>query len=249
MWAPTDCAPIPPRGAHTGRPLRAAAVLHVRGAVPETLVAAPMSWRSVVKLVNEVVEIIDENCTGCYRCERVCPTGAIAMKGPRQEALAVLNQEACIGCFRCIDVCADDAIGIADLDPPRRAGTKVKDFDPADIAALCRKTGLAPDQPACLCTGTAVKELAAAALDGAATFEQLALATGVASGCLLYCAVPMRRVLNAQYGEIEEVKGHLRRYDTDLVLSEIPADAADAYPVFALRKEQALAVKRRNQER
>ena len=201
-----------------------------------------------MKLVTEVVEIVDDNCTGCYRCERTCPTGAIAMVGPRQEALAVVDEAACIACFRCIDVCADDAITITELVEPRRIGTRAKDFDPAAIDALCRKAGLEPEQQACLCTSTKVKELAAAVINGAATFEQLALATGAASGCLLYCAVPLRRVLEAQYGDVPEVKGHLRRYDTDTVLVEIPEDAADRYPLFALREEQAMARAQQRQE-
>jgi ferredoxin len=197
-----------------------------------------------VKVVKQVVEIVDDNCTGCYRCERACPTGAISMVGPRKEALAVVAEPSCIACFRCIDVCDDDAITIAELDEPRVVGTKAKDFDPAALSDLCDKAGLNPEQMACLCSSTKVKELAAAAINGAATFEQLALATGAASGCLLYCSVPMRRILKAQHGEIRENKAHVRRYDTDHVLGDIAQDAADRYPLFALRREQAAARKK-----
>jgi ferredoxin len=196
-----------------------------------------------VKVVKQVVEIVDDNCTGCYRCERACPTGAISMVGPRKEALAVVAEPSCIACFRCIDVCDDDAITIAELNEPRIVGTKAKDFDPAALNGLCDQAGLDPEQMACLCSSTKVKELAAAAINGAATFEQLALATGAASGCLLYCSVPMRRILKARYGNVEENKAHVRRYDTDHVLSDIPEDAADRYPLFALRREQAAARK------
>jgi hypothetical protein len=40
----------------------------------------------------------------------------------------------------------------------------------------------------------------------------------------------------------------VRRYDTDKVLLDVPEDAADAYPLFALRQEQD-AVRRRNEAR
>jgi len=200
-----------------------------------------------VKIVQQTVEIVDENCTGCYRCERACPTGAITMVGPRKEALAVVETPACIACFRCIDVCDDDAITIAELDEPRVVGTKARDVDPAELKDLCRAAGLEPEQMACLCSSTKVKELAAAVINGAATFEQLALDTGAASGCLLYCSVPMRRILSAHYGEIAQDKKHLRRYDTAHVLCEIPEDAADRYPLFALRREQAAAHARLNE--
>lgn len=200
-----------------------------------------------MKLVKQVVEIVDENCTGCYRCERACPTGAISMVGARKEAKAVVDEPSCIACFRCIDVCDDDAILITELDEPHLVGTRAKDFDPVEIDELCEKAGLEPEQMACLCSSTKVKELAAAAIDGAETFEQLALATGAASGCLLYCSVPMRRVLNARYGEVKEDKRHVRRYDTNQVLCDIPEDAADRYPLFALRREQAAARKSLNE--
>jgi len=42
------------------------------------------------------IEVVDENCTGCYRCERVCPTEAIVMIGPKTEALAVVDNDKCI---------------------------------------------------------------------------------------------------------------------------------------------------------
>jgi ferredoxin len=200
-----------------------------------------------VKAVNQVVKIVDENCTGCYRCERTCPTGAISMVGPRKGALAVVNEPTCIACFRCIDVCDDDAITIAELDEPNVVGTKARDFDPAEVRELCARAGMEPDQMACLCSSTKVKELAAAVIGGAETYEQLAIATGAASGCLLYCSVPMRRILTARYGEVAQDKRHLRRYDTDQVLLDIPEDAADQYPMFALRREQAAARKRHNE--
>lgn len=200
-----------------------------------------------MKVVGQSVEIVDENCTGCYRCERTCPTGAITMVGPRKGALAVVDEAACIACFRCIDVCDDDAITIIELGEPNVVGTRAKDFDPAVVNALCEKAGLEPDQMACLCSSTKVKELAAAVIDGADSYEQLARATGAASGCLLYCSVPMRRILTARYGEVVQDKRHLRRYDTDHVLLEIPEDAADRYPLFALRREQAAARKRQSE--
>jgi ferredoxin len=202
----------------------------------------------LVKVVKQAVEIVDENCTGCYRCERACPTGAISMVGPRKEALAVVDEPACIACFRCIDVCDDDAITIAELDEPRVVATRAKDFDAAEVNGLCREAGLDADQMACLCSSTKVKELAAAALGGASTFEQLALATGAASGCLLYCSVPMRRILNARFGTVQENKAHVRRYPTDHILRDIPEGAADRYPLFALRSEQAAVRMRENRE-
>jgi ferredoxin len=201
-----------------------------------------------LKNVKQVVQIVDENCTGCYRCERACPTGAIAMVGPRKEALAVVTPQACIACFRCVDVCDDDAIDIAELDQPRMVRTSTKTVDPHALKELCDEAGLDPNQQACLCSSTKVKELAAAVLSGASTFEELALATGAASGCLLYCGVPMRRVLVAHVGEIDDKSSHVRRYDTDQVLLDVPEDAADAYPLFALRQEQA-AIRRRHEAR
>jgi len=42
-----------------------------------------------VNAIQRGFEVIDDNRTGCYRRERVCPTEAIVMAGPKTKALAV----------------------------------------------------------------------------------------------------------------------------------------------------------------
>ncbi|SHN15503.1 4Fe-4S binding protein [Cryptosporangium aurantiacum] len=203
-----------------------------------------------MKLVKQAIEVIEDNCTGCYRCERACPTAAITMVGPRREALAVVDNDSCISCFRCIDVCPDDAMLAVERDEPRKVGTSARSVDPTELNALCEKAGLDPGQMGCLCSSTKIREMAAAVLRGASTFEELALATGAASGCLLYCGVPMQRVLRAHLGDrLDESGSKVRRYDSTQVLLEIDEAAADAYPLFALRREQAAARAKQEEKR
>jgi NADH-quinone oxidoreductase subunit F len=54
-----------------------------------------------------VYRIIPGKCTGCQRCVRVCPTGAIS--GPRSEPHN-LDQSKCIKCRSCYEICRFDAI-------------------------------------------------------------------------------------------------------------------------------------------
>jgi len=53
--------------------------------------------------------IIAENCTGCGRCKRVCPQGAIS--GERKE-VHILDRNLCIKCGMCYDNCRFEAIDI-----------------------------------------------------------------------------------------------------------------------------------------
>ena len=46
-------------------------------------------------------------CTGCQRCVKACPTGAIT--GPRSQAHN-LDQDKCIKCRSCYEVCRFDAV-------------------------------------------------------------------------------------------------------------------------------------------
>jgi ferredoxin len=61
------------------------------------------------KVCKALIEyrIIPEKCTGCQRCVRECPTGAIT--GPRAEPHN-LDKSKCIKCGACYEVCKFDAI-------------------------------------------------------------------------------------------------------------------------------------------
>jgi NADH:ubiquinone oxidoreductase subunit F (NADH-binding) len=54
-----------------------------------------------------VYRVIPSKCTGCQRCVKVCPTGAIS--GPRSEPHN-LDTTKCIKCRSCYEVCRFDAI-------------------------------------------------------------------------------------------------------------------------------------------
>jgi NADH-quinone oxidoreductase subunit F len=58
---------------------------------------------------KELIEyrVVQERCTGCQSCVRVCPTGAIS--GPRAEPHN-LDPSKCIKCRSCFEVCRFDAI-------------------------------------------------------------------------------------------------------------------------------------------
>ena len=54
-----------------------------------------------------VYRVVPGKCTGCQRCVKACPTGAIS--GPRSEPHN-LDQSKCIKCRSCYEVCRFDAI-------------------------------------------------------------------------------------------------------------------------------------------
>jgi ferredoxin len=192
-----------------------------------------------MKTIHHAIEIVAENCTGCYRCERVCPTSAITMVGEQQHALAVVDNDRCIACFRCIDSCDDDAMLAIERDEPRVIEGATEDADPEAVLDLCRATAMNPDQMACMCSMTQVKEVAAAILGGADTFEKVALATGAQSGCLMYCSVPIRRLLRTATGEVR-ADAKVRRYPAELGLLEVSDEVAATYPLFNVAQEQRL---------
>ena len=51
--------------------------------------------------------VVDENCTGCTKCAKACPTDAISYTPYKQH---VIDMEKCVKCGLCIDECRFDAI-------------------------------------------------------------------------------------------------------------------------------------------
>ena len=50
--------------------------------------------------------VISDKCTACGDCERICPKGAVKVKG----RMAEINYAKCIRCYCCHEVCPEDAI-------------------------------------------------------------------------------------------------------------------------------------------
>lgn len=196
-----------------------------------------------MKTINYEIKIIDDNCTGCYYCERACPTGAITMIGPRKSALAVVDNSRCIACTRCIDVCDDDAMLLVERAEPVVVGFDASGSDPVAVAALCLAADMELKQVVCFCSATAAAEVAAAILAGHETFEDLAVITGVQSGCLMYCSVTLRRLLLA-HGTQAPSGSKVRRYECEQGILDIPAELAERYPLFGIAEEQGYLTER-----
>ncbi len=54
-----------------------------------------------------LARIREEDCTGCTKCFKVCPTDAI-VGGPKQ--LHGVVRDACIGCGKCAEVCPTETV-------------------------------------------------------------------------------------------------------------------------------------------
>jgi ferredoxin len=51
-------------------------------------------------------------CNGCDACARLCPQGAIALCGSRDDLQYRLDAECCTGCAICLDICNQNAVSI-----------------------------------------------------------------------------------------------------------------------------------------
>jgi formate hydrogenlyase subunit 6/NADH:ubiquinone oxidoreductase subunit I/bacterioferritin-associated ferredoxin len=154
-----------------------------------------------MRLINLLVELIEENCTGCSICVKVCPTLAMEMVpyakpgGPKQ--IVAIKEDKCVGCWACEQRCPFDALRMVRHPSPYTVGVSPDAVDRQQIEALCHKARLNPEQVVCFCTTTRAEEVAAAILKGYHTPEELSYHTGIRTGCKVECTQPLLRLIEA----------------------------------------------------
>ncbi len=70
-------------------------------------------FTNAINSSNYICEINPDNCTGCSKCVKVCPMGALTLTNTNIEGkkkIAVLNKDMCIGCGVCDRSCNFDAL-------------------------------------------------------------------------------------------------------------------------------------------
>jgi heterodisulfide reductase subunit A len=86
----------------------------VRESVAQALAAAGKAGallsRGVIEKEPLTAQVNEELCTGCMRCVKVCPYGAIEQIGPVKEGKVRILEAACMGCGTCAAECNFDAI-------------------------------------------------------------------------------------------------------------------------------------------
>jgi ferredoxin len=175
----------------------------------------------MARTVTLLAEIIDEKCTGCDLCIKVCPTLALSLRDRKPsemgkgKKIAEVDPEACYNVQNCVEICPHEAIVMRELEQPFTVRTDVTRVDPAAIQDLAARAGYPITSAMCVCTETTVEEICAAILLGADTPAKLSLATGVRTGCTEICAHGVLKLLAAagHTSPPEEVAGGWQHYD------------------------------------
>jgi NAD-dependent dihydropyrimidine dehydrogenase PreA subunit len=186
-----------------------------------------------LRLINLLAELIEENCTGCTICEKVCPTLAITMiknePDRKPKNLPLIDTSTCVGCWACEQRCPDDALRMVKHPEPYTVGVSLDGVDYAEVEALCRKAKLHPEQVICFCTVTRADEVAAGILKGHTTPEALSYWTGIRTGCKVECTQPLLRLVEASGHKLEPVKNGWQWMGRTPTVWEIPEEIKQKY--------------------
>ncbi len=183
-----------------------------------------------IKFVSQVNQ---DKCAGCKACENVCPTEAIKVVNKKAE----VHPEKCLACPNCSGMCPEDAIQLVPRSEPLKLGVNPDAVDQQQLVELCAKAHLHPHQWLCLCTATRVRDGAAAVLMGAKTPEEVALMTGIRSGCTVYCLQTSLRLLKAHGVEIKPPQGY-RWYNSTQTCWDVPDEVIKKYPGHFLEEDK-----------
>jgi len=75
------------------------------------------SMRDTAGVIQNLIPIIHENCTGCGRCVAACQSGALSLEAERPDGFgqkkAALDAHRCTGCMDCLPACPHQALDLA----------------------------------------------------------------------------------------------------------------------------------------
>jgi NAD-dependent dihydropyrimidine dehydrogenase PreA subunit len=193
-----------------------------------------------------MAEVDEDLCTGCKRCEFICPAAAIRVA----EQTAAVDGDRCIDCQRCIDICkAENAVRRIARPEEVIRQVDLNGLDQARIKELCGKAGLLPNMAICGCTRTTAGETVAAILKGAKTPEDLCAMTGLRAGCGLYCMTRIFQTLQACGVELENPSDK-RWIKLTLSLADVPEEKVlqidQAYPACCVGEDWRRLTQRRS---
>jgi ferredoxin len=170
-----------------------------------------------------------KKCTGCETCARICPVVAISVVNVEGHRVAKIEQDECQACGICATRCPQHAICLEERCSPLEVGMDAgKISGGEEIAAICHKAHMYPDQVVCFCHRIQAKEIAAAILSGADTPEKVAKMTGARTGCGVLCITGVIRLLQAAGIELRQAPGY-QWYGKMATIWEIPEKVMQKY--------------------
>ena len=185
-------------------------------------------------VVKYVADYEVEPCTGCNQCDIVCPSKAITMVAGKP----IIDDDLCIGCGRCVDRCPEDIMWMTQRTDQLTVTVRPEEAPQDQVAALLLKAGIDPNVSVCVCTLTPASEIAASIVKGARNLEEVSAATGMRSGCGIYCVAPALRLLEAAGADMSPPKG-FRWYPLTLSLWDITDEARARYPDAFIDEDRA----------
>jgi len=185
-------------------------------------------------VVKYVADYEVEPCTGCNQCDIVCPSKAITMVAGKP----IIDDDLCIGCGRCVDRCPEDIMWMTERTDQLTVTVRPEEAPQDKVAALLLKAGIDPNVSVCVCTLTPASEIAASIVKGARNLEEVSAATGMRSGCGIYCVAPALRLLEAAGADMSPPKG-FRWYPLTLSLWDITDEARARYPDAFIDEDRA----------
>jgi ferredoxin len=64
---------------------------------------------------DDILHVVQKDCTGCKLCEGVCPTASIIVTNGKAE----ITQNTCVHCNKCLEVCPTETIVLGPLPEPK----------------------------------------------------------------------------------------------------------------------------------